>query len=553
MDLLRAAASPVAAVILAVGAIVVSFLLRTWWPHKHAMLRMKRLGKPMPDWNPVLGSLLAAGKAFQGIPPGAHSCYMMHALSKKFPNGAFYIDTWPMADPMLVVVDPDMATQAVYHPRSGARKPPMLQGWFYPITGGPSLFDSNGREWKTLHDIFLPGFSNSNISNEVPVIVDRIVIYRDILRGKAKAGDLFPLEPLLLRLITDIIGEILLNIKLDSQRQSHPLADTMVRQLQLKFVSYKPENILALVNPFLKHRARENSRILDGNIKAQLEKRFEALKAEMDSGKEEGFKSVMDLAILDYLSQPGKRNAATLDSDFLTMATRNMRMFFFAGYDSSAGTVAYCYYAIFRDPDILARVRAEHDAVFGKDIDATPGQIASNPALLNSLPYTQAVIKETMRLFPMANGIRDGSPDLEIVDPEGNRYPTEGFAVLVSHYAVHRNPKYWRRAEEFLPERWLVEPGHELYPPKGGWRAFEYGPRLCIGQPLVMTEVKAILACTVREFDIRVCYDEVDGGRQLDLSKVAGERAYMTEMGAAHPVGRLPCRVSLSGYVPGST
>jgi hypothetical protein len=68
-----------------------------------------------------------------------------------------------------------------------------------------------------------------------------------------------------------------------------------------------------------------------------------------------------------------------------------------------------------------------------------------------------------------------------------------------------------------------------------------------------MTVIKAVLACTVREFDIRDAYDEIDaaaGKKPQDLSGVAGYRPYMVDAGAAHPTGRYPCRVTLSGYKP---
>lgn len=39
--------------------------------------------------------------------------------------------------------------------------------------------------------------------------------------------------------------------------------------------------------------------------------------------------------------------------------------------------------------------------------------------------------------------------------------------VWMVHIEMHRSPKYWEGAHEFLPERWTVEPGHKLYPMKG--------------------------------------------------------------------------------------
>ncbi|KAG9238985.1 hypothetical protein BJ875DRAFT_348045, partial [Amylocarpus encephaloides] len=67
---------------------------------------------------------------------------------------------------------------------------------------------------------------------------------------------------------------------------------------------------------------------------------------------------------------------------------------------------------------------------------------------------------------------------------------------------------------------------------------FEFGPRNCIGQGLVMNEPKKILALTVREFDIKDAYEGFD-----DMVTVDGGRAYQFEKGGAHPADHLPCRV----------
>lgn len=211
-------------------------------------------------------------------------------------------------------------------------------------------------------------------------------------------------------------------------------------------------------------------------MKAQLQKGFDAYRSDRSAEESRGFKPLIDIAVEDYLSRPGNAHAVTMDSDFLQLMTRNMRASFFVGYDSTASSILFCYYALWKHPETLARIRAEHDAVFGADIDSVPRQIVEKPHTLNSLPYTQAVIKETMRLFPVANGLRDGSPDLELVDAKGNTYPTGGFHVVISHYANHMNPRVWKRPEEFIPDRWLVERGHELYPPPKAWRPFAQVP-----------------------------------------------------------------------------
>ncbi|CAN8095967.1 unnamed protein product [Discula destructiva] len=536
-----------AILVAAVGSAL--YFVTTLRKHRGKMAELKKQGLPVVRHSFLFGNLLEAKKAFDSLPPGAHAAYALAKLGEPFKTGAVYVDTWPMADPMLVVFDPEMAQQAVYHPISGVQKPSMLVAWFHPITGGPSQFDSNGRPWKHLHGLFNPSFSNQNVTAEIPIIIENIGALSERLRAHVADAKTFKLEPLMLDLITDIIGEVLLNVRLETQKRPHPLAAAMKGQLRLKFTSHKPQNLLAPIDPFLIFRTWNGGRVLDNHIKDQINARFQTLLQNKAHGRDkaENYQSVLDSAIEDWLAQPQNTGRKNLDADYLGIITRNMRMFFFAGYDSSAATMVYCLHNIFSRPDILAKVRAEHDDVFGTDLPATPGKIVASPALLNALPYTNACIKESLRLFPPAGGIRQGCSDLVLKDAEGNAYPTEGLAVNMMHWAIGRNPRYWTRPDEYLPERWLVtDPGHELYPPRGGWRIFEYGPRLCVGQQLVMTEARAVLACLVREFDFRDCYDEIDGGKEIDLSGVGGQRVFMVEAGAAHPTDGYPCRISLS-------
>ncbi|KAK8018672.1 thiamine diphosphate-binding protein [Apiospora marii] len=511
----------------------------------------------MPPFNVVMGHLLAAKAAADELPPEAHSVYILNRLATKYaPHGAYYVDFTPMAWPMMVVTDPHLATQVVEHPVVGARKPEELYAWFHPITNGQSLFTQNGTAWKHDREYFLPFFSNQNLDASVPFIVGQMSIFREKLREKAGKGssgsDMFVLEPLILSMMNDIIGKLVLNADLGTQHGSHPLATTMIRQLQLKFAVNNPLDNLGNFNPVKLFNLWNNSRMLDNHIKSQIDARLQAWRSEKTQDEQNDFKSLLDVALDSYMG----RNTSPhndVNATFSKMLCSQMRMFFFAGYDSTASTMAFCCYTAWKHPTVLSKMRAEHDEVFGSLVDSAMNTISENPAVLNSLPYTTAVIKETMRLFPAANGIRQGHRDLVLRDEQGNEFPTEGCSVQMLHYAVQRNPKAWVRPLEFLPERFLVEPGHELYPAKGAWRPFEYGPRLCTGQQLVMKEVKAFLVLLAREFDIEECYAEMDGDRKLDLTHVDFEKAHLVEAGAAHPRANFPCRVSLSGYHTATT
>ena len=282
---------------------------------------------------------------------------------------------------------------------------------------------------------------------------------------------------------------------------------------------------------------------MDRYIGNQLNKRYAEYRADSENSRT---KAVIDLVLQAYMPGDAKSKPEKLDAEFRAFATRQIRLFVFAGHDSTSSTICYIFHLLSTNPSALALVRAEHDTVFGSEVREALPRLEKQPHLTNSLPYTTAVIKEALRLFPPASCSRQGKPKASLTDDQGNLCPTEHAMLWLIHVEMHRSPKYWVRPDEFLPERWLVEPGHELYPMKYAWRSFEHGPRNCIAQGLVMTELKVVLTAVAREFDVQPAYGEWDRAYPTKGGQMyKGERAYQIEEGAAHPVDRYPCRVSI--------
>ncbi|KAI9647160.1 hypothetical protein NHQ30_003543 [Ciborinia camelliae] len=82
------------------------------------------------------------------------------------------------------------------------------------------------------------------------------------------------------------------------------------------------------------------------NQQLQLDKRFEIYKLSKNSEtnghsaeKPESFQSIIDLVLEDYMSDPARRNATSLDQEFRTIATRNIRLLLFAGHDSTGSAI----------------------------------------------------------------------------------------------------------------------------------------------------------------------------------------------------------------------
>lgn len=180
--------------------------------------------------------------------------------------------------------------------------------------------------------------------------------------------------------------------------------------------------------------------------------------------------------------------------------------------------------------------------MLGSDPLDAHARISAEPQLLNQLPYTSAVIKEALRLFPPVGTVRGGTTGFFLTHPDtGKRYPTDGFMLFGCSFAEHRLEDYWARPTEFLPERWLAREGEPLYVRKNAFRPFELGPRNCIGQELAQVEMRMILAMTVRELEFESAYP-------TDAPEVLGEKAYQVFLPGdvtGHVKGGFPVRIRL--------
>lgn len=294
---------------------------------------------------------------------------------------------------------------------------------------------------------------------------------------------------------------------------------------------------------------------MDRYIRPELAKRYGTKHDAADNPDKKA--SLFDLTFEHYMRpQKGKSVVGKgMDSNFEAIARSSIKLFIFAGYDTTSTTLCYAYHLLSTHARTAQLLRKEHDRVLGSVPSAAAEVIANDPYLLNSLPYTLAVLKETLRLYPPAPDTgRAGSKDIVLsdsMDSTSRKYPTEGMIVGINPYTFHIDPKYWPRTSEFLPERWLPFTSapdihsENLQPSeKEAWRPFGRGPRVCIGQELALTELKIVLALTAREFDVASMYGEIDRERKgkMDLH---GDSAWMTMGILNRPREGMPVRVRL--------
>ena len=338
------------------------------------------------------------------------------------------------------------------------------------------------------------------------------------------------------------------NATLNAQRGYNALADCMLSQIRW----HQPNgegNPFEYLNFVRKTVHWWNGMKMDKYIGNELDKRYREYLADRQGTRT---KAIIDLVLQAHLSETLVTTMSDavperLEPQFRSFAISQIRLFAFVGHDSTSSTICYILHLLSTSPQALANLRREHEQILGMDLTKLADLLKSQPHITNNLSYTTAVIKESVRLYPPGGCSRSGQPTVSLISDSGKQCPTENIeAIFTIHAEMHRSPVYWNQPEAFIPERWLVEEGNELCPIKGAYRAFEIGPRNCVAQGFVMTELKVILALLVRQFDFSPAYQEWDdlhplGGKGMRAYR--GDRAYQIEEGAAHPVDHYPCRV----------
>ncbi|MFB4420329.1 cytochrome P450 [Streptomyces sp. QL37] len=164
---------------------------------------------------------------------------------------------------------------------------------------------------------------------------------------------------------------------------------------------------------------------------------------------------------------------------------------YIGGHETTSSTLVWAWYLLSRNPRARSALTEELDRVLG---DREPG--IDDYA---QLPYAQAVVKETLRLYPtiwLVTGIaKEGARIGGIPMPEGTR-------VWSSQWVTHRDERWFPEPEAFRPERWDAEDGDEI--PEYAWYPFGGGPRVCLGTRFAMVEAVLVLAVLARRFRLEV-------------------------------------------------
>ena len=187
------------------------------------------------------------------------------------------------------------------------------------------------------------------------------------------------------------------------------------------------------------------------------------------------------------------------ENDGSPMSDRQLRdeliTLILAGHETTANALTWTWMLLAQHPKVEQQLWAELDQVLG----------GRSPAMedISKLPYTQWVLKESMRLYP---------PVVLLARSLTQDYDLDGYLIpkntttLCSPWVVHRSDRTFSDPLAFNPERWRENFEKQL--PKCAYFPFGEGPRICIGKGFAQMEAILILATLAQKYQVIVIPDQ---------------------------------------------
>eukprot|EP00253_Pinus_taeda_P025080 PITA_25080 len=211
-----------------------------------------------------------------------------------------------------------------------------------------------------------------------------------------------------------------------------------------------------------------------------------------------------------------------------------------AGSDTSQTIIEWAMSEALRNPSVLKKLQDELERVVGL------GRMVRESDLPR-LVYLQAVVKETLRLYPQGP-ILFRHLSSEPCNVLGYEIP-QNTQVLVNIWAIGRNSESWEDAGSFTPERFMERVGSEVDTngdQNSAWLPFGAGRRRCPGQQLGTLVAEIGLAQLLHCFKWRLPGADLDGPNQeLDMmERFNGITSPRAKELFAIPTPRLECMPS---------
>jgi cytochrome P450 len=333
---------------------------------------------------------------------------------------------------------------------------------------GRSTLTSEGDFWKRHRALIQPAFHPKRVGNYEGLIRQHTARLLESWSGGGEREIMFEM----MRTTMGIIADILFTLR-DMQAEANDLnwaLTTVFEQLTLETAAvFSTPNWIPTPRNLREKRA---TGIIRDFIMAQIRQHRAA---ESDQGD----------MLSAMLRAVDPETGSTLTDDEIC---NELKTLFGAGHETTALMLTWTLYLLAQHPEIEQRLYEEAINVLGAD-DPTAANI-------EQMPYTEMVIRESMRLYPPTWSLMVRQVN-EPITLGGTTIPT-GSLLLVPQWVVHRDPRTFPDPLRFDPERFAGDwrgryPSHAYFP-------FGAGAHICLGAHLSMLEGRLMLPMLVRRF-----------------------------------------------------
>jgi cytochrome P450 len=368
---------------------------------------------------------------------------------------------------------PELIRQILVEHPEQFHKPVFIKRGFGPFVGN-GLLTSDGDLWKQHRKLMQPAFNHTQIGK----YADIMVTHASRLANSFQDGEVRDISSDMAKLTLGVLIKSLFGA--DFTRQAEEIGTLMTAVLE----AANQRLISALQIPTWVPTRRN---IHERRALARIETMLRDLIEERRTSNEQ-WNDLLSVLLKAVDEESGARMSdRQLRDEMMTL--------FLAGHETTANALTWTWYMLAQHPDVAAKLNDEIRRMLG---GRTP-----SAGDLHLLPYTEMVLRESLRLYPAAPGFaREPIEDVQI----GGYEIPKGSLIAVNTWALHRDPKLFEGPERFDPDRFA--PGWEARIPRYAYLPFGGGPRVCIGNGFAMMEARLIIATLAQRWQFTLEPDQ---------------------------------------------
>ncbi|KAG9477549.1 hypothetical protein GDO78_002769 [Eleutherodactylus coqui] len=391
------------------------------------------------------------------------------------------------------IADRDMVAQVLRAEKDTPQRASMESWQEYRDLRGRStgLISAEGKKWLTMRSILrqriLKPRDVAVYSGEINEVVADLIKRIQTLRSQEVDGETVTnVNDLYFKYSMEAVATILYECRLGCLNNDVPQQTLdYIAALELMFSMFKTTMYAGAIPKWLRQFIpkpwEEFCRSWDGLFRfsqIHVDNQLREIESQMEKGKEVKGGLLTSLLISKELS--------------LEELYANMTEMLLAGVDTTSFTLSWATYLLAKNPQIQQTVYNQIVENLGKDVVPTAEDIPR-------VPLVRAVLKETLRLFPVLPG--NGRVTQEDMVLGGYLIP-KGTQLALCHYSTSYDKEYFSAAEDFQPSRWLRH-GYLDRVENFGSIPFGYGIRSCIGRRVAELEIHLVLIQLLQKFEIR--------------------------------------------------